>query len=98
MTDGEKIGAVLLVSTYVRGADAKWLLRPRRRVRSPTPSVNLNYGQLAGLLDRHRYPTISSMIEHRTFDDQSDDPDDDFNFGLDVILDGIAERITRADR
>ena len=38
------------------------------------------------------------MIEHGTFEDESDDPDEDFMFGLDIILDGIAERIARADR
>ena len=97
LTDGEKIGAVLLVSTYVRGATRVGADLAEASVSDPE-SVNLNYGQLAGLLDRHRYPAISSMIEHGTFDDESDDPDEDFMFGLDVILDGIAERIARADR
>ena len=97
LTDGEKIGAVLLVSTYVRGATRVGADLAAASVSDPE-SVNLNYGQLAGLLDRHRYPAISSMIEHGTFDEQSEDPDEDFMFGLDVILDGIAERIARADR
>ena len=95
LNDGERIGAVLVVSTYVRGATQLGADLAAASVTDPE-SVNLHYGEMAGLVEPGRYPALSKMIARGTFEEAPEDPDEDFMFGLDVILDGIAARISRA--
>ena len=96
LDDAERIGAVLLVSTYVRGATRVGADLAAASVTDPE-SVNLSYGRLAGLVVPARFPALSRMIARGTFEEEADDSDDDFMFGLDVILDGLATRIARAN-
>ncbi|MFC7481096.1 TetR/AcrR family transcriptional regulator C-terminal domain-containing protein [Luedemannella flava] len=53
----------------------------------------LNYGaNLAAVADRARFPEVNALIDAGTFED-ADTIDEDFAFGLDRILDGIATLI-----
>ena len=86
---------MLLVSTYVRRATRVGADLAAASVTDPE-SVNLSYGRLADSSSRS-FPALSRMIARRTFEEEADDSDDDFMFGLDVILDGLATRIARAN-
>jgi hypothetical protein len=49
-----------------------------------------SYGRLLSrLVDPQRFPAISALMMAGVFDGQ-DDPDADFAFGLERILDGVA--------
>jgi AcrR family transcriptional regulator len=95
LDDGERVGVVLVVSTYARGA-LQLSVDLAAASESDPDSVNLAYSEMADLVDRRRYPALAAMIARGTFEEVSDNADEDFKFGLDVILDGIAERIARA--
>jgi AcrR family transcriptional regulator len=90
LEEGEKLASVLLVSGLAwrestlavdietaQASDNKWL------------QVALNYGTtLAGLVDADRHPHVSAMVASGIFEEPGD-PDYEFAFGLERILDGI---------
>jgi hypothetical protein len=43
---------------------------------------------LRALTDPHRFPALHAVLDAGVFD-AADDPDEEFNFGLERILDGI---------
>lgn len=52
--------------------------------------VMSRFGQvLAQLIDAASFPTLCGMLAAGVFD-QPDDPDEEFNFGLRMVLDGVA--------
>jgi AcrR family transcriptional regulator len=91
----EKLAAVLLVSGLAwrestlavdietaQASDNKWV------------QVALNYGtMLASLIDADRHPHVSAMVASGIFSEPGD-PDYEFVFGLERILDGIEALIT----
>jgi AcrR family transcriptional regulator len=91
LTEHEKLSVMLVVSGFVRNeatvmADigaAAAAAGPREQQIMP------NWGQLlARLTDAERFPALTAALASGAFD-QDDDPDDEFVFGLDRILDGI---------
>ena len=49
------------------------------------------YGQiLAQVIDAERFPTLCGMLAAGAFDQPDDDPEVEFNFGLQRVLDGVA--------
>lgn len=87
LTEQEKLSTVLLVSGFVRNdvtliadfADA-----------SGGEQVMPGYGQLlARLINAEQLPALHRAIVSGSLDDP-DDPDVEFNFGLERILDGVA--------
>jgi AcrR family transcriptional regulator len=90
LEEGEKLASVLLLSGFAwrdsslavdiesaQASDNKWL------------QVAMNYGTaLAGLIDPDRHSAVSAMIASGIFDEPGD-PDYEFDFGLERILDGI---------
>jgi AcrR family transcriptional regulator len=90
LEEGEKLAAVLLISGLTwrestlavdienaQASDSKWV------------QVAINYGAtLAGLLDADRHPHVSAMVASGIFEEPGD-PDYEFVFGLERILDGI---------
>jgi AcrR family transcriptional regulator len=92
--EGEKLASVMLVSGHAwrestlavdietaQASDGKWV------------QVAMNYGAtLAGLIDADRHPNVSAMVASGIFAEPGE-PDYEFAFGLDRILDGIESLI-----
>jgi AcrR family transcriptional regulator len=90
LEEGEKLASVLLVSGLAwrestlavdietaQASDSKWV------------QMVIHYGAtLASLIDADRHPNVSAMIASGIFSEPGD-PDYEFVFGLDRILDGI---------
>jgi AcrR family transcriptional regulator len=95
LAEGEKLASVLLVSGLVwrdtalaidiesaQAADDKWI------------QIAIEYGStLSRLIDPERYPAVSQMVASGIFNEPGD-PDYEFNYGLERILDGIEVLIT----
>lgn len=99
LTEAQRLGILLLVNGFVRNdalltADLQQAADDARQTRE---SAGAAYGQmLARLLDPQRFPALSAVIAAGVFE-QPDDPDADFAFGLERILDGVAALVqTRA--
>jgi AcrR family transcriptional regulator len=92
LAEGEKASSVLLLATYVRtqtqlGVD---LLRATAAAteagRPPTDWAAV----VRRVTDPERFPAVARVIAAGVFDDDEDGyPDDEFDFGLQRILDGI---------
>lgn len=91
LAEAEKASVILLVSGYVRNvgtqdADIEAAIRASRT----TPQEWMSsYGRmLTKVADPQRFPAISKFVAAGVFD-TADDPDDEFIFGLERLLDGI---------
>lgn len=93
----EKMSAILLVSGYVRNwatltAD---LTAAALAGGGSDPDPQIAYGRiLARLIDPLRFPEVHKMIGTGVLDDEDDDFDNEFVFGLDRLLDGIETLIS----
>jgi AcrR family transcriptional regulator len=99
LTMAEKMAIVLTLVEYARGhaAIANSLEGADALFGLPLP-----YGQLlARLLDQRRFPLLKAAVDAGVFEpppadpetDPETDPQDDFQFGLNLILDGVAALI-----
>ena len=62
------------------------------------PQIMPRWGRLlARLTDRERFPALHAALASEAFD-QDDDPDDEFVFGLERILDGVAALVRTRSR
>lgn len=91
LAEGEKVSVLLLINGFVRNeAILKSDLQATAGAGSTVASAGSSYWELLStLVDPQRFPAISAVLAADTFD-QTDDPDGDFNFGLERILDGVA--------
>jgi AcrR family transcriptional regulator len=97
LTEAEKVSVILLVSGYVRNEAATSTdIEAAVRASGASPDEWMSaYGRLlAKLADPQRFPAISRFVASGVFETY-DDPDDEFIFGLERILDGI-EVLVRA--
>jgi AcrR family transcriptional regulator len=91
LREGEKMSTILLVSTFVRsevtlGVDVGQAFAAAGQSDHEAMS---SYGRLlAELAEPQRFPAIRAVIDDGVFDVE-DDPDDEFRFGLDRMLDGL---------
>lgn len=86
LSEREKLGAVLAVLHFVRGAAAL-------STESGT-SPDRSYPDLLGrLIDTARFPALASALDAGVFDDVGTDPVAEFHTGLDQLLDGIAVKV-----
>jgi AcrR family transcriptional regulator len=91
LAEDEKVGVVLVVSALVRSnAQLEVQLDAAMRA-SASEAVGASYGPLlARLTDPERFPALHAAIEARAFDDDESDEDNlAFVFGMERILDGI---------
>jgi AcrR family transcriptional regulator len=101
LDDGEKIATIMLVSGYVwresmlmAGADPA--TAPEAGPDGKWQRLALNYGRALGrLIDPDRFTELHAMVAAGVFDEADEDPDADFVFGLERILDGV-EALTHA--
>ena len=94
LTEVQKASVTLLISGYVRndatiGADIGAAMQASG---DPQQWMTGYRDLLAKLTDPIRFPAITRLLQAGVFD-QADGPDDEFVFGLDRILDGIARLI-----
>jgi AcrR family transcriptional regulator len=92
LAEGEKLSVILLVSGYVRNEatlSADLAAAAGGAQIMPTWSQ-----QLTRLTGAERFPALHAALASGVFD-QDDDPDDEFSFGLERLLDGI-EVLARA--
>lgn len=97
-----KLGVITVVSGYVRQAFATALQLEQARGAANLDEAQAlrDYGRdLAGLVDPQRFPDAAELFASGLFDSFETvgaDPDEDFHFGLDVVLDGVAAAISAA--
>jgi AcrR family transcriptional regulator len=92
LTEARKASVIMLLSGYVRN-----LAATEADITAAVLASGLGYDEwmasyprmLGQLTDPRRFPALTAFIAAGVFD-QADDPDDEFIFGLDRILDGIA--------
>ncbi len=96
LTEAEQLSVLLMVSNYVRGVGqlAADLAQAERDAGPAQPSVMGRYGRmLAQLIDAESFPTLCSFLRSGVFDQPDDDLDVEFNFGLQILLDGVAQLV-----
>lgn len=90
---GEKVGVILLISGYTRsvGTLEADINEAMASAGTSLPSW-LSYGRLLSkLTDAEHFPALHEVIASRALDDdlETQDPDEDFVFGLERVLDGV---------
>jgi AcrR family transcriptional regulator len=91
LVEAEKASVIMLISGYVRTlATLEADLEAAVRAAGVTPDewMAAYPRMLTALADPGRYPALTKFIAAGVFD-RADDPDDEFIFGLERILDGI---------
>ncbi|MEV4765583.1 TetR/AcrR family transcriptional regulator [Micromonospora chokoriensis] len=97
LAEGEKMSTLLLITGYVRneatltsqiadGAQASGV--------APSEMMPAYSRMLARLIDPARFPALHRVLSAGVIN-QDDDPDDEFAFGLDRILDGVEALMQR---
>ena len=97
LAEAQKASVIMLVSGYVRNiATSEADIEAAIRASGATPQEWMSsYGRmLAKLADPQRFPAISTFVAAGVFD-TADDPDDEFIFGLERVLDGIEALVRR---
>jgi len=99
LSEPEKLSTLLLVNGFVRNEAllASDLQRAVAARGATMEAATASYGRLlASLIDGRRFPALSATIASGVFD-QMGDADEDFDFGLARILDGV-DVLVRARR
>jgi AcrR family transcriptional regulator len=97
LAEAQKASVILLLSGYVRNiASTEADIEAAIRASGGTPQEWMSsYGRmLAKLADPQRFPAIAAFVAAGVFD-TADDPDDEFSFGLERVLDGIEALVYR---
>ena len=99
IADTEKPSVLLLHSGFVRSHATLEADLASAGGSAAAPDAGVEYARvLTQLADRERFPAIRALLDARVFEREGT-IDDDFEFGLDCILDGIALLVrTRAAR
>jgi len=97
LTEAEKMSVILLISGYVRNNATTMadIATASRAASESEQEIMPAYGRiLTSLTDPYRFPALTAVIASGVFN-ADDDPDDEFTFGLERILDGV-EVLVRA--
>lgn len=98
LTADEKLSVIILVSGHVwRETTIEVDMAEAARAAGSTVDESVaGYGQiLAKLADPGRFPEVHAAIAEGAFEGEDGDPDKEFNFGLERVLDGIEVLIGR---
>ena len=99
LAEQDKANVMLLVSGFVRNEVMlqRDLSTHEDQQLEPTPGPIPTYGDVLRLVvDGDRFPSLHRVLQTDAFDDGGEYGDDEFDFGLDTILDGVAVRVERA--
>lgn len=97
LAESQKMSVILLLTGYVRNEAMLMvqLMEATRAMGGAPGEVMPTYRRLVTrLADPERFPALHQVIAAGVFD-QDDDPDDEFVFGLERVLDGV-ETLVRA--
>ncbi|HZR54626.1 MAG TPA: TetR/AcrR family transcriptional regulator [Streptosporangiaceae bacterium] len=92
LPEARKASVIMLLAGYVRNiatTEADIAAAVRRSGQTPLEWMASYSRMLTRLADPHRFPSLARFTEAGVFE-SDDDPDDEFIFGLDRILAGIA--------
>ncbi|WP_067574360.1 TetR/AcrR family transcriptional regulator C-terminal domain-containing protein [Nocardia acidivorans] len=98
-----KIGVITVVGGYVRQAFTldRQLAESRGTARTDEQQALRHYvRELTGVLDADRFPEVTALLGSGLFESVPNAPesaDQDFAFGLDLVLDGVAASVERAE-
>jgi AcrR family transcriptional regulator len=94
LTDAEKMGTALLLSSYARAAGVveRDVRRSRETGAQPPQNGEALTAALAELVTPERFPDLAPLVASGGYADDEDEQDD-FAFGLERILDGIERYI-----
>jgi AcrR family transcriptional regulator len=98
LTQAETIATVTLVEGYVRSAAqfAMDLAQAEQHTGVVAGGWGMAYGRLLKMVvEADRFPTLFALIASGVFEEPEGDPDEDLEFGLQRILDGIEILIRR---
>lgn len=93
LTEQERLSVLLLLTNYVRGVGQLVvdLAEAERAIPPGHAAAMSQYGQvLAQLIGADRFPNLSGVLASGALDEEDDDPDAEFTFGLRRVLDGVA--------
>lgn len=90
LTDAEKMGTALLLSSYARAAGVveRDVRQSREKGAQPPQNGEALTAALAELVTPERFPDLAPLVASGGYADDEDEQDD-FAFGLERILDGI---------
>jgi AcrR family transcriptional regulator len=98
LTEQEKASTVLLVAGFVRnevGLERDLSTHEDQQLQPGAPPAG-TYGDVLRLVVREEdFPALHRAIESGAFDDDGEYGDDEFEFGLETVLDGIAVLVER---
>jgi len=95
----EKLSTILLLSGYVRNEAALMaqIAAAQQAANRSIDEAMASYGMvLRRVLHPKQFPALTAVINEGVLD-RADDPDEEFVFGLDRILDGIGLLVDRRD-
>src|SRR5690606_17544259 len=93
LDEGEKMGTISLVNTYVRADVALTIQLQQGMAQTGKTNPAAGYGQLLRqLTDPERFPALTAVLDSGIFD-EVEEPDEDFIFGLERILGGLEQLI-----
>jgi AcrR family transcriptional regulator len=96
LTNPDRLSSMVLVNIYVRGVTQLTANMFVNQADKTEKEADQLYAQrLMMLATPERFPAIAATFEDGTFDDGSDFDNDEFEFGLTTVLDGIEAMITR---
>lgn len=92
LTEADKLLILLMLTVYVRGESALGLQISEASARTGVTELERDR-VFAALMQRiahgDRFPAIARLARSGIFEEEEEDPDEDFEFGLERILDGI---------
>ena len=95
LAEGEKLSVMLLLSGYVRNEATLMADIGAGAAAAGTEEVMPAWaGQLRTLTDAERFPALHAALAAEAFT-RDDDPDDEFRFGLERLLDGVDALVRR---
>ena len=99
---GEKLGVIVVLSGFVQQTvRLSNELARGRGADTDQATTEQEYGRaLLGLVDPERFPHAAEMFASHMFEIDPDGPGnaDDFEYGLELILDGVAATVARAEQ